>query len=414
MKIVKLSATQFDKFANTHRYRNYIQSSMYANVMTKFGYHAQFLGIVNEENKLIGATLIIYKEVFMNNKMAYAPRGILMDYENKKLLEELVEKLKKVLGKQGFMFLRIDPYIPITIRDSEGNIMNFNNKSNTIIDNLEKTGFIYKGKTLMFDSEKPRWEALVLLQKDIREIFAKLDKRTRNKIRKANNSGVEIVKDTSRNITELYNFIEKKDKKPLSFYKEINNKFANKVEVYYAKLNTELFLISSRKNYESETENNAELANKIQNISLEPKERNNLLNKKMESDKLITTYKKNLIVATDLLKNNPEGIIIAGAMVIKYDNAAFLFAEGIDEEYGYLNANYLLKWQLISDYNSQGLKYLNLNGIVGEFDKPNEFSGLNESKLGFNSTITEYIGEFDLILNNFTYNLYKKMKSKEK
>lgn len=412
MKIVKLSSQQFDKFASTHRYRNYMQSSMYANVMIKFGYHAQFLGIVNEENKLIGATLIIYKDVFMGNKMAYAPRGILLDYNNKELLDELVEKLKQVLGKQGFMLLRIDPYIPISIRDSEGNIMNMNNEANTIIDNLNKSGFIYKGKTLMFDTEKPRWEALVLLQKDIREIFTKLDKRTRNKIRKANNSGVEIVKDPNNNVTELFEFVKKKEKKPLSYYQEICNKFGNQVDVYYAKLNTELFLINSRKNYETEVEYNNLLANKIQDMHLDPKERNNYLNKKMESDKLITAYKKSLVVSTDLLKNNPDGLIIAGAMVIKYDNAAFLFAEGIDDEYGYINASYLLKWQLISDYNYQRLKYLNLNGIVGEFDEKNEFSGLNESKLGFNSTVTEYVGEFDLILNNFTYGLYKKINKK--
>ena len=129
----------------------------------------------------------------------------------------------------------------------------------------------------------------------------------------------------------------------------------------------------------------------------------------MESDKLITAYKNSLLVATDLLKNNPDGLIIGGAMIIKYDGAAYIFSEGIDETYGYLNANYLIRWQLINDYTEQGLKYINLNAIVGEFEKKNPFMGLNESKLGFNATITEYIGEFDIILNNFAYNLYKKM-----
>ena len=28
-------------------------------------------------------------------------------------------------------------------------------------------------------------------------------------------------------------------------------------------------------------------------------------------------------------------------------------------------------------------------------------------KLGFNTLVTEYIGEFDIVLNSFTYNLYK-------
>ena len=97
-------------------------------------------------------------------------------------------------------------------------------------------------------------------------------------------------------------------------------------------------------------------------------------------------------------------------MIIKYDNAAYLFTEGMDEQYGALNATSLINWQLINDYNSQGLKYLNLNGIVGDFENKNEYSGLNESKLGFNATVTEYIGEFDIVLNNFAYNLYKKTK----
>ena len=409
MKIVKLNSAQFDKFATSHKYRNYFQSSMYGNVMSKFGYRSQYLGIVNEYNKLIGATLIIYKEVFMKNKIAYAPRGILFNYENKDSILELVEKLKKVLGKQGFMLLRIDPYIPLTIRDYQGNIINFNNKGNDIINNLKSAGFSYKGKNLYFENEKPRLEALVLLQRDLRDAVAKMDKRTRNKIRRAMNSGVEVVKDDSRSINKLYQCAGKKDKKPLSFYKEMVNKFENDIEIYYAKINTEKFLINSRRSYEKEIEYNGILAERVQDISLDEKERNNYLNKKMESDKLITAYKNSLLVATDLLKKNPDGLTIGGAMIIKYDGAAYIFSEGIDETYGYLNANYLIRWQLINDYTEQGLKYINLNAIVGEFEKKNPFMGLNESKLGFNATITEYIGEFDIILNNFAYNLYKRM-----
>ena len=413
MKIVKLSSSQFDKFAASHRYRNYYQSSMYANVMVKFGYHAQYVGIVDDQNKLIGSTLLLYKEAFMNNKVAYAPRGILINYENIDTIKEITSKLKKALNKQGFMFLRMDPYIPLTIRDADGNIMNFNNKGNAIIDNLEKAGFTYKGKTLLFETEKPRWEALVILKRDIREIYSKLDKRTRNKIRRAINNGVEIKKDTHNNINQLYNFVGQKDKKPLAFYKEMCNKFEDNIDIYYATLNTESFLINSRRSYEKEVEYNGELASRVQDMSVDEKERNNNLNKKMESDKLITNYKKSLLSATDLLKSNPDGLIIAAAMVIKYDNAAYIFTEGIDEEYGYLNASSLLKWQLINDYNEQGLKYLNLNGVVGEFEKQTEFSGLNESKLGFNATITEYIGEFDIIINSFTFNLYRKMNKKK-
>ena len=409
MKIVKLNATQFDKYTATHKYRNYFQTSMYANLMVKFGYRAQFLGFVNEQNKLMGATLIIYKEVFMKNKLAYAPRGILYDYEDETKVDELAQKLKKVLGKQGFMLLRMDPYVPLTIRDAEGNIMNFNNQGNTIIDNLKKAGFEYKGKTLNFETEKPRWEALVILQRDSREIFSKLDKRTRNKIRRADNSGLIIVKDPNQNVNALYNYVGKKERKPLSYYKVLCEKYGDNAEIYYAKINTEKFVITSRRNYEKELQFNDTLATKIQDMSLDEKERNLYLNKKMESDKLIATYKSNLLKATNLLKNNPDGVIIAGALVIKYDNAAYLVAEGCNEAYSYLSANYLIKWQLINDYNEQGLKYLNLAGISGDFENANKNNSVNESKVGFDTTVTEYVGEFDIVLNNFAYNWYKKL-----
>ena len=410
MRLVKLNSSQFDKFAESHTYKNYFQTSMYANVMKKFGYKTDYLGIANEYNKLIGATLIIYKEVFGKYKMAYAPRGILFNYDNKKLIFELTEKLRNVLGKQKFMLLRIDPYIPLSIRDNEGTITNINNKGNEIINNLTKAGFIYKGKNLFFETEKPRWEALVLLQKDINEIFSKLDKRTRNKIRRAINSGINIIKDETKSVNKLYQFAGKKDEKPLSFYKQMVLNYESNIDVYYANLDTEKLVINSKRNYEKEIEYNSMIAEKVQDMSLNEDERNNYLNKKMASDKLITTYKHNLLIATNLLKNYPNGIDIGGVMVIKYDNAAFIFSEGIDDEYGYLNATDLMRWQLINDYNKQGLKYLNLNAIVGEFEKKNKYGGLNESKLGFNATVTEYIGEFDIILNNFTYNLYKKFK----
>ena len=412
MKIVKLSAEQFDKYASQHRYRNYFQTSQYANVMVKFGYHAQFLGIATDDNKLLGATLIIYKEAFMGNKVAYAPRGILFDYENIENTKELVKVIKKTLSKQGIMFLRMDPYIPLTIRDNEGNIMNFNNKANEIIENLTKAGFKYKGKTLYFETEKPRWESLILLQRDIRDIFNKIDKRTRNKLNKATKSGIEVIKDETKDMNDLYKFVAKKEKKPLNYFKTICNNFENNVDIYYAKINTETYLINSRRSYEKEIEFNEQLTSKVQDISLDIKDRETYLNKKMESDKLITVYKNNLLKATDLLKNNPDGIPIGAAMVIKYDNAAYLFTEGIDEEYGNLNASTLLKWKLIEDYNNQGLKYINLGGIVGDFENQNEYSGLNESKLGFNSIITEYAGEFDIVLNNLMYNWYQKTSNK--
>lgn len=413
MKLVTLNQQQFNKYASSHRYRSYYQTSAYGLSMLKLGYNVHYFGIVDGTNSLIGATMILYKEVFMNNKIAYAPRGILFDYSDSKKVKELAECLKNLLGKQGFMLLRMDPYIPISIHSNDGNLINMNNQESIILENLATAKFEYKGKNLFFENEKPRWEALVLLNKNEEVLFESFDKRTRNKIRRAKNIGIEVYNDTTKDIKDLYEFVGKKDKKPIKYYEALVKNFGENIDVYYAKINTETFIINSRKMYENELLNNEQLAERIQQYAPNDKERQNTLNKKMESDKLVSSYKNNMLLATELLKNHPEGILIGGALVIKYDNAAYIVSDGYNEKFSSLNASYLIKWQMISDYNRQGLKYLNMNAVVGEFEKKNTYSGLNEMKLGFNTIVTEYIGEFDLVLNNFTYNLFKSF-NKEK
>ena len=407
MKLVTLNQQQFNKYASSHRYRSYYQTSAYGLSMLKLGYNVHYFGIVDGTNSLIGATMILYKEVFMNNKIAYAPRGILFDYSDSKKVKELAECLKNLLGKQGFMLLRMDPYIPISIHSNDGNLINMNNQESIILENLATAKFEYKGKNLFFENEKPRWEALVLLNKNEEVLFESFDKRTRNKIRRAKNIVIEVYNDTTKDIKDLYEFVGKKDKKPIKYYEALVKNFGENIDVYYAKINTETFIINSRKMYENELLNNEQLAERIQQYAPNDRERQNTLNKKMESDKLVSSYKNNMLLATELLKNHPEGILIGGALVIKYDNAAYIVSDGYNEKFSSLNASYLIKWQMISDYNRQGLKYLNMNAVVGEFEKKNQYSGLNEMKLGFNTIVTEYIGEFDLVLNNFTYNLFK-------
>ncbi len=412
MKIITLQPTEFDNYAKKHKYRSYYQSSAYGSTMAEFGWNVHYLGIIDETETLIGASLILYKEVFMNNKYAYAPRGLLFDYDKSFLVKEFTDRLRSLLGKQGFMYLKIDPYIPANIKDNNGNMININNDVNIIMANLKNADFNYQGKNLNFENEKARFEALVLLNQDIKEIYHQFNKNTRHKIKKAIKFGVEVTKDKDLNVTDLYEFIKSKHASSIEFYQTLCEKFKPNIDLYYAKLNTEQFVINSKESYERELENNDNLSRKIQEEANRDSQKK-LLNMKMESDKLINVYKNNLIEATDLLKKYPDGLPIGGALSIIYDNAAYLVIEGFDQRYSHLNPNYLLKWNMIKDYHSQNLKYFNLNAVSGDFSKGNKYEGLNEMKLSFNPIVVENIGEFELVLNSLSYNLYKSLNKKK-
>ena len=412
MKIITLQPKEFDNYTKKHPYRSYYQTSAYGNLMVKNGWNVHYLGIIDDAEEIIGASLILYKEVFMNNKIAYAPRGILFDYTNSQLVKEFSERLKNLLGKQGFMFLRMDPYIPCGIKDKKGELVNMNNDINLIMANLKNADFTYKGKNLYFENEKARFEALVLLNGEIRDIYYRFNKNIRHKIKKAMRFGVEVYKDDEVDVTELYKFIKDKHSRPIEYYKSLCEGFKPNVDLYYARLNTEKFVINSKEAYEKELDKNDELAARIQNISKND-EKKKLLNIKMESDKLVNIYKNDLVVATDLLKRHPQGLVIAGALSIVYDNAAYLIIDGFDREHSNLNPSYLIKWNMIRDYHKRELKYFNLNAVSGDFSKENKYEGLNEMKLSFNPIVVENIGEFEIILNSLSYNLYRSLNKKK-
>lgn len=413
MKIITLDEQQFDNFSKNHKYSNYYQTSSYGKTMKENGFNIHYLGIKDENSKIIGASLIVYKEIFMGKKIAYAPRGILTDYKDRPLLQEMAHKLKQVLGKQGFLILRMDPYIPATVRNKNGKVINMNKDINDIMKNIKSASFKYKGQNKFFENELSRYEAICPLEEDIRIIFKNLSKRTRHKINRSVGCGITIFNDKEKNVDKLYEFIKDKTELSKKYIEDLVKNF-QKSNIYFAVLNTDSFVIEAKKRYEKELEKNDQLATKIQNIrqkidTIKPK----YLNAKMESDKLINIYKKDLVLATELLKRYPEGFIIGSALTIEYNNTSNFIIDGFDKNYSHLNCTYLIKWFIINEAKQKELKYVNFNAIVGEFKKENPYKQLNELKLGFNTIPTEYIGEFELILNKFNYTLYKSF-SKDK
>ena len=120
MKIVTLSAEEFDHFADNHKYRNYYQTSAYGNLMRKHGFEVNYLGFKSSDGNLIGASLLLSKNLFGKYRYAYAPHGFLIDYNDPDLINELADKLQKLLLKQQYIFLKIDPLIHCSERNKKG------------------------------------------------------------------------------------------------------------------------------------------------------------------------------------------------------------------------------------------------------------------------------------------------------
>ena len=416
MKITSISEQQFDSFAKNHMYKNYYQTSSYGKVLQQMGFTIEYIGIMDDVNLMFGASLIAYKKVFMGKNIAYAPRGILYNYESSSSVQELVKCLKDYLSKKGCLMLRMDPYIPATIRNSKGKATNMNQNVNNIMANLKQAGFTYKGQNKFFENELSRYEAILLFQnRNIKDIYVGFNKRTKHKINKAANSGIIIKKDPNKQFINLVNFCKlNKITKLKNYHKAILGNFKEKAELYYAILDTNVFVTISKNIYEKEMDINDYLSQKIQSYGTSNNStKQKLLNSKIESDRLLNLYKDQLVFATKLLEKHPKSIYLGAAITIEYDNAIYLIDDFYSKTFNNLCANYLIRWFIINEAINKKYKFFNMNAMVGIFDKKAPYHNLNENKLGFGCIPTEYIGEFELIIDGFNYKLYQSF-SKDK
>ena len=400
MKIVELTIKDFDDYASNHPLRSYCQSSKYAKLMGEKDFSYDYIGYRDDSNNLVAASLILTKRIGSFSKFAYAPRGFLIDYYNTELLRMFVKDLSNFYKRRGFIFIKINPEIIIGELTEKRNFMPIYNQNVNIIDALKSMGFKRRRELSPLDFVLPRINSYISL-KDFN--FKSLDSKCTEKIRNAEKKGLTIEIATNKDIALLYDIIKNQTFESINYYRNILNTFNDgDSELLLVKADRELALINAQKQYEKELDDNNYWNEMIQR---ENSEKN--LAEKMASDKRLLEYKDEMVAATEQLRHNKYQYI-GGAIVIKYQNRVSIVGAGFDESDEYLNPSYYLYSSLIERYKDN-FDFLDLYGLASNFNEDSIYWSFNESKLAFNPTIYEFIGEFDLVLNESGF---KKVQSK--
>ncbi len=394
MHIKELTIAEFDLFAKNHILASYHQSSNYALFMGENNYEYDLIGYVDELGVIKAAALILIKKLSLSLKYGYSPKGFLIDYFDYNLLKSFTEDLKKYYAKK-LVFIKINPEIAIGEINKYSKIINYNHNI-TIRDYLKELGYTKLKDNMYFEALIPRFNGIINLKE---YDFNDLAKNTKNKIRKAQSKGLVFEKVDKDKLDVFFNFIKKKKNINNYYYKNYYNIFEKDeaCDLFLVKIDYEQYLLNSKEAYDKELVRNNNISELLM-VNATPTN----INKKMASDKALLSYKNDIEIATYTLKEH-KSVYIAGAFTIKYQNRVHIVISGIDKDYKKYNANYFLHYSLIQ-YYKDNYKYLDLNGLTGDFSKNNPYKGLNDFKLGFNPNIYEFIGEFDLILNNKQYN----------
>lgn len=411
MYLKELSEAEFNRFVDYYNNSSIYQTVPYAKIMEKQGFEYTFVGMI-DDNRIVAASLIFIRKIG-NYKHAYAPRGLLVDYNDFELLKAFTTELKRYLGKKNVVNIKISPIIIKSIMNSKGDVVGYNEHADTIMENLKKLEYVHLGFSNYFEGIKPRFNAVLSIKDGYVDAFGKIKKEFRSKIRNAEKYGIQVYKGNQDDLKYLFFQTEKKYPRGLNYYQSSYYYFSkeNMIDFYYAKLDSKVYLENVQKAYfETEAKWN-EVNDEVININT--KNSKKLLNQKIDLDKTMNVKKNRLIDATNILRDHPEGIVLASMLIVKQKDSITILMDGFDPKYRYLNAKHLILWKLIEKYSNAGYRYFKLGGLSNIKIKDNKFKGLNEFKLNFGCDVFEYFGDFELITNNALYFMYKKF-AKEK
>lgn len=383
MQIQELTELQFKNYSNLHSKKNYKQTVEYAKLKQNNGYTPYYLGLIDEMNNVHAATLLLAKKINNKYKYGYIPNGYLINFYNTDLLQTFTIELKAYLKKQNYIYIRINPQLDYQVYDS--NFILKENNSN-IINELKSLEY-----DLIPNTSKYK---MLLIGNNINTIYKNFKRSLRRTINDCLKKGITVYQATTEE--EKNNFLNLIDNK--TRYQqmiEIFNTKNNKLNIYLAKIHPETYINNYRYLLKKEQLNNEDLNQKLKNPNI--KKTKKLLETKMISDKVINTYKNEMIRGTEIAKKYPNGIIISGVATVTNGKEVSFVKEGYIKEFKDIKSIPIIKWEIIKQQINKGYTIFDLGDVT--------ITKNQITKTGYNGNIIEYTNSFDLVINEFLYKI---------
>ena len=391
MKFENITEEEYRSFWENHPLKTFLSAPEISELRKKQNWDTYFVG-VKEKDKLIAATMLLSHKRHFGKYEFYSPRGYLLDFNNKELVDFFTNEIKKfVKEKKGYIF-RVDPYLIYKERDINGDIVEGGIDNSKVVDNLKKLGF---KQVPTQNLEQVSWMfSLGLEGKDEETILKEMKSSTRNKIRKIEKFGIDVKEIGYDELDRFQSIMEETSKRKgfsnrkLSYYQDMYKLFHDKGEVKF--FITELNLKNYIKTLESEIKERKDKIDSLSEAKYNEGAKKNLnneidsLNKRIEDSKNIIKEK------------NTDVITLSGSMFMLIQPEVIYLSSGNYEEFLKFDSQYLIQWNLIKYGLENKFKKHNFYGIPANINTHPKDYGIYEFKRGFNGYVEELIGEYEL------------------
>ena len=202
LRLKYLEKNEFDKFVIKQDMSHYMQSQAWGD-FSKATYNLTpyYLGLVNEKNEIIGATLLLEKTREYDYNTYYIPYGYIIDFNKKELVKEMTKKIKELLKNKKLLSIKMNPNIYKYKTNYLGE-KELNTDYNNILNTLKYCGFKHidndKTNTYIIDLEQTEDKIREHFSNEIKEEIKNI-KNVVIDTTKASKKEIELLKDNKYN-----------------------------------------------------------------------------------------------------------------------------------------------------------------------------------------------------------------------
>ncbi|WP_049476622.1 aminoacyltransferase [Streptococcus constellatus] len=398
---IGISAQEHDDFVKQSSQTNLLQSASWAKV--KDNWDNERIGFY-KNNQLVASASILIKPLPLSMTMLYIPRGPIMDYQDQELLHFVLTSLKKFAKTKKALFIKFDPSL-FLVQNQSGEERQDNPKTLDLINNLQKAGAIWLGRTELLDETiQPRFQANIYKDNFSEEL---LSKSTRQAIRTARNKGIQVQFGGSELLDDFSALMKKTENRKSihlrgqDYYQKLLDTYPEQSYITLASIN----LNERLENLQVQKSKAEKEASKFTEKTKPGKIENN----KQEQKRL----QEEMDFLAEKMTQGVTTVPLSGTLVLEYGTTSENIYAGMDEEYRRYQPALLTWYETAKHAFERGADWQNMGGVENDLN-----GGLYHFKSKFNPTIEEYVGEFNLPTNplyhlsNLAYTLRKKYRSK--
>ena len=398
---IGISAQEHDDFVKKSSQTNLLQSASWAKV--KDNWDNERIGFY-KNNQLVASASILIKPLPLSMTMLYIPRGPIMDYQDQELLHFVLTSLKKFAKTKKALFIKFDPSL-FLVQNQSGEERQDNPKTLDLINNLQKAGAIWLGRTELLDETiQPRFQANIYKDNFSEEL---LSKSTRQSIRTSRNKGIQVQFGGSE-LLDDFSVLMKKTENRKSVHLRGQDYYQKLLDTYPEHSYITLASINLNERLESLQVQKSK-AEKEASKFTEKTKPGKIENNKQEQKRL----QEEMDFLAEKMTQGAITVPLSGTLVLEYGTTSENIYAGMDEEYRRYQPAILTWYETAKHAFERGANWQNMGGVENDLD-----GGLYHFKSKFNPTIEEYAGEFNLPTNplyhlsNIAYTLRKKFRSK--